>query len=168
MLNISTVSFVYDSTEDRIRMICDVASDKRIDLWLTRNMVINWFMITEQLLTKGSKWTGDVNKNAIADIMKMEHEDNLERTTEQVTQVDGVSLNITPQLIQKIDISTTTESYVLEFSSHEPVAKVNFNEEMMHRLMNMLAASIEKTNWGINQGLFSTMDVKPSENRTLQ
>jgi|GEM_PF-3466719 len=168
MLNISTVSFVYDNIEDRIRMICNVSNDERQDLWLTRNMVINWFMITEQLLTSDSKWGSDINQEAMADILKMEHEDNLERTTEQVTQVDDVTLNITPQLIRKIDISTTSENYILEFFTQEPVAKVNFNQEMMHRLMNLLAACVEKTNWGVENNLFSTFKSLHTENRTLQ
>jgi len=168
MLNISTVSFVYDNIEDRIRMICDVSSEQRIDLWLTRNMVMNWLMITEQLLTKGSKWAGDIHQDAVADVMKMEHEDNLEKTSEQVSQVDGVSLNITPQLIRKIDISTTIESYILEFSTQEPVANINFNDEMMHRLMNLLAACINKTNWSVQSSLFSNGENQQHENRTLQ
>lgn len=168
MLTISTVSFVYDSTEDRIRMICDVSSEQRIDLWLTRNMVINWFLITEKLLTDGNELMHDIDNNVVADIMRMEHEDHLERTTEQVTQVDGVSLSVTPQLIRKIDISTTLENFILEFSTDEPVANVSFNAEMLHRLMNLLAASVEKTNWGLDKSIFSSPNMEFPEHRTLQ
>ena len=138
IIEAKTFTPIYDEVEDRIRLIINLDNVSRIDLMITRALIIKLIPMLEEFYEKhySDIETDEVTINSDSSKEKSE--------SSTVVKIDG-ELLITINLSYNRDNQLTS----IELTSSKNRVVANFNQELFNSFVKLLKNSIPKFSWGL-------------------
>ena len=138
-----TFTPIYDSVEDRIRLIINYEDmQNRVDMMITRAFIIKLIYMIEDYLEN------NFSKAQTIEEQKLEPEKKY--TTE--TKDEYIDLTIQEELLLEVNLTLLEDKKNILFttSSKNITTKSIFNKEILELFLQNLKKSIPKYDWGIH------------------
>lgn len=167
MIHLSSLSFHFDSIEDRIRMIGNLSNDQqRVDFWMTRRLVLRILDASPQLIQKTSVAVSQAPAEHQAAMAQFEHDKAKQEPVEREKDQDHSTHDAI--LLRRMDISYREDRFHLVFfidDGKEPYASSVLTHQEIHQILYWMHKGALGLEWGVDPILF---DQDAQHTTTLQ
>ena len=138
IIEAKTFTPIYDEVEDRIRLIINLDNVGRIDLMITRALIIKLIPMLEEFY---EKHYSDIEADEVTINSDSSKEESKSST---VAKIDG-------ELLMTINLSYNRDNQLtsIELISSKNRVVANFNQELFNSFIKLLKNSIPKFSWGL-------------------
>ena len=164
MINLASLSFYFDVIEDRIRLIGNLDNgQQRVDLWLTRRLVMRLLDASPTLLQQTSENIGRVpleHQNAMA---QFEH-DQAKQTQSVRHESHFEHKDFNASILRRLDISFQKGQYRLSFyvgGQNEVFGSSVLSHQEMHHILHWMHKGCLHLDWGGTASLFDAEEKAP-------
>lgn len=159
MINIASLSFNFDQTEDRIRLIGNLSNGQvRVDYWLTRRLVLRLLHAAPDMMEKASAHLSQVPAQHRSAMVQFEH-DKVQHSSASVQREETtLASEVGAVILRRIDISVREGRFQLGLFAEEtdtPQAVCVLSHEEMHQILFWLHKGAVELEWGVPDQLFA-------------
>lgn len=155
MLNIAAFTFTYDHVEDRILLIGNFSNgQQRIDLWLTRKLVLRLLNAAPELVSLTSGVVSEAAVNHKLQIAQFHHDQAQHQASVQAEKQHVIAQS--GSLLTRLDISHQSGRYRLMFfaNTDQAVAMSILSYEELHQILHLMHKGAQELDWGVAAHLF--------------
>jgi hypothetical protein len=161
----SSLTFHYEQTEDRILAVVNIEDADTMSYWLTRRMTLNLIDHATPYLDKMSPVISKTPSNMRAELSEMERQVALARTADAVTSTPTEVVAPaagTADLVMEVTIAKTGEEFALVLRGRNGHASVTWSRDHLQRIVAMLEELTAKAGWREGQSGAAVPVQKPA------